>query len=210
MNRCWCCWAAVERAPGANTAARPSSGLGLALGLASYALAPANAKWWFGLPLSTGAVLAAAIAADQERTAGGEVAAALTFSFVAAPMCIAAGADPAIALSVAVVFATIFATSTLAVRGIIFEVRGGGDPRAARNTRRAALGLATAATVGLIGAAVYTILPWIALAAAAPGLMIAAWLVLRPPRSSRLRRVGWAIIAAAASVPVIFLTFVTT
>jgi hypothetical protein len=100
--------------------------LGLALGLASFALAPANAKWWFGLPLSTGAVLAAAIAADQERTAGGEVAAALTFSFVAAPMCVAAGADPGIALSVAVVFATIFATSTLAVRGIIFEVRGAG------------------------------------------------------------------------------------
>jgi hypothetical protein len=183
--------------------------LGLVLGLASFALAPANAKWWFGLPLAAGTVLAAVIAADQEKTSGGEVCAALTFSFVAAPMCVAGGADSTIALSVAVVFAATFVTSTLAVRGIILDVRAGGDPRAARTARLAAVMLACVAIAGLLLAAVSAILPWVALAAAVPGLLTATWLALRPPQSSRLRDVGWVIIAASASIPVIFLVFVT-
>ncbi len=135
--------------------------------------------------------------------------AALTFSFVAAPMCVAAGADSTIALSVAVVFAATFVTSTLAVRGIILDVRAGGDPRAARTARLAALMLACVAIAGLLLAAVSAILPWVALAAAVPGLLTATWLALRPPQSSRLRDVGWVIIAASASIPVIFLVFVT-
>jgi hypothetical protein len=177
------------------------------LGLTSFTIAPADVKWWFGLPLSTGAVVIATITADREKTCGGEVAAALTFSFVAAPMCVAAGAEPRMALSIAIVFAATFVTSTLAVRGIVLAVRGGGNTRAARVVRLSALMFACAALAGLLAAAVFAILPWVALTAAAPGSMTAIWLSARPPAPSRLRSVGWTIIGAAASVPVIFIVF---
>ena len=93
--------------------------------------------------------------------------------------------------------------------GSSLDVRAGGDPRAARTARLAALMLACVAIAGLLLAAVSAILPWVALAAAVPGLLTATWLALRPPQSSRLRDVGWVIIAASASIPVIFLVFVT-
>src|SRR5262245_62060924 len=70
----------------------------IAAGVFAVLLAP-RAMWWsFLLPLAPGALLAAAIVLGREKHALGEVGAALTFSFVAVPLCLASGASARTAL----------------------------------------------------------------------------------------------------------------
>jgi hypothetical protein len=49
-------------------------------------------------------------------------------------------------------------------------------------------------------------MPWTALLASAPGLAVASWLVLFSPKATRLRTVGWTLVAAAAAGALILVT----
>src|SRR6185503_6966685 len=107
------------------------------------------------------------------------------------PVTMAAGSSMKVAFAVAIPFALLFTTTTLAVRIVILRVRGGGDPRA------------TVATA-VIGAMTVTgWLPWSALFASAPGLITASIVAARPPAPARLRSLGWTLVAISTLTAVI-------
>jgi hypothetical protein len=104
-----------------------------------------------------------------------------------------------------VVFASIFVTGTLGVRVVILRARGGGRPHAVRVTRVALLITASVATGGVVAAAMTGTLPWAALVAAAPGLVLAVSLALRPPPPTRLRLVGWLLVSTSAAAALVMI-----
>lgn len=167
-------------------------------GAATVWLAPPYLRWGFLLPLATAAAFAATVLAHREKSAGGEIIAAIAFASIALPVGLTAAAGTAAAVSVASAFALVSGASTLAVRVVILRVRGGGDPSGVRRTRAllAVLALTTIAVLAI--AASRAVLPWIPLLAAVPGLIVVTVLALRPPPPMRLRRVGWTLFAASA------------
>jgi hypothetical protein len=175
----------------------------LVSGAAAILMTPAGARWAFLLPLLPAAVVARAIAAGREKTWDAEVGVALAFSLAAVPECLAAGASPAVAFSVALPFAAIFVAATLAVRVVIVRVRSGGNPGAAGAMARAALAVVVLSAVGLAWAGAVSLLPWTALLAAAPGLLVAAVVALAPPPPSKLRTLGWTLVATSVLAVVI-------
>lgn len=179
------------------TASAVGAGL-LATGLVSPAV-----RWSLLLPLGPAAVLAAAIAAKREKGVESEIAVALAFSLLAVPVCLAAGASIATALAVSIPFASIFMTGTLAVRVIVFRVRGGGDPRAVCAARWSVLAVAAAAAATFAAAIARAGLPSIAPGAAAPGLLAALWMAMFPPPAARLRAVGWTLVATSVAAGII-------
>lgn len=174
-------------------------------GMWALVLAPATVRWSLIVPLAPAVLLAIAIAIEHEKRALGEVAAALTFSSVAVPLCLTSGAPLRTALSVAVAFAAIFVTATLAVRVVILRVRGGGNPRAERRTRATVWVVSGALLVSIAWASARGLMPWATIAAAAPGLVGALWLSARPPSPSSLRTVGWTLVATSAAAAVILI-----
>lgn len=177
----------------------------LSSGLLGLWLAPPPARAALVLPLVPAAVLAAMLLAGREKSLAGETAAALAFSGAAVPIALAAGASAGTALAIALTFASIFVTGTLAVRVIILKVRAGGDPSATRATRILVLAVAAAAAGGLSAAGAQGALPWAALAGAAPGLVAAAVVALRTPAPARLRRVGWTLVSASTAAAIILI-----
>jgi hypothetical protein len=113
-----------------------------------------------------------------------------------------------VAFAVAIPFALLFITTTLAVRVVILRVRGGGDPAATVATRRVTLAISLGAFV-VIGA--LTMAGWLASAvimAAAPGLLTAAVVAARPPAPTRLRSLGWSLVAVSTLTAVIVVVVV--
>lgn len=180
-----------------------ASATGVASGLLALASMPAAIRWSFALPLIPAVFLAATIPLNREKSGPAEVAVALGFAFVAVPAIIAANAPVETAFAVAIAFALTFISGTLAVRGIILDVRGGGQPRAASATRHSVMALAILAVAALWVAAIQEVLPWTTLVAAAPGLLMATWLSLFPLPAARLRTVGWTLIAASTTAAMI-------
>jgi len=174
-------------------------------GLATvWSLAP-EIRWSLVLPLVPALFAGVAIAAKFEKSSIGEVAVALMFSFVAVPMCLAAGAPTGTALAVGIAFGLVFVAGTLAVRVMVIAVRGGATPRAARPLRMAILMLTSVASLALVAAASRTLLPWTTLLAAAPGLAGASWLAIFPPSPARLRMVGWTLVTVSAGAALILI-----
>src|SRR5262245_61819779 len=169
----------------------------VASGIAAIWTAPPGLRIWFALPLPPAALLIAAIARRRENRWPAEVSAALAFSLAAVPVCLAAGARPSTAFSVAIPFALLSVIGTLAVRVVILKVRGGGDPRATAITRVAVLFLALLGTAGLAWAAEVELVRWSALLAAVPGLLTAAAVALRAPSATYLRSIGWTLVAVS-------------
>jgi len=180
-----------------------SSATAAGAGLVAVWSVPLAIRYWCLLPLLPAAFLAEAITVEREKSLPAEVAVALAFSLAAVPVGLAAGASTRAALAVGIAFASIFVSGTLAVRVIVLEVRGGGDPRKAWATRVTLLVSAAAAGLGLVGAAWQGLLPWTAPLATAPGLASAGWLAAFPPAPTRLRAVGWTLVAAAAAAALI-------
>lgn len=180
--------------------------LGAAAGLAALALMPAGTRWSVASPVAPALLLAIALARGTEKSWYGEVAAALAFSCAAVPIAMAGGATARAALAVAIPFALLFVASTLAVRVIILQVRGGGNPAAVAATRRAALVLAciSPCVLGLLAAA--GLVPSSTLAAAAPGLVTAAAIAACPPPPARLKTVGWTILGVSVLTTAIVVT----
>jgi YwiC-like protein len=179
--------------------------IGAAAGVSAIVFASREIRWALLLPLAPAALLAIAIAIEHEKRALGEVAAAVTFSSVAVPIALAAGASLRVAFSIGVAFAAIFVTATLAVRVVILRVRGGGKPRAERNTRITVWIVSAALLASIAWASARHLTSWAAMAAAAPGVLGAVWLSMRPPSPAYLRTVGWTLIATSALAALILI-----
>ena len=171
--------------------------LGVAAGLAAVTRLDAATRWYLAIPAVPAIVLMVAMIKGREKSWFGEAAAALAFAGAAVPIALAAGASVDTALAVAIPFALLFTTTTLAVRVVVLRVRGGGDPGAAAATQRAALILSAISTLVIAG---LTLTGWLAssvLLAAAPGLLTGTIVAARPPAATRLRTVGWSLVAVS-------------
>ena len=160
-------------------------------------------RWSLAVPAVPALFLTGAMVAGREKSWYGETAAAFAFAGVAVPVALAAGATADVALAVAIPFALLFSTTTLAVRVVILRVRGGGDPYAEAATRRATFTVAGMAIV-LIG--LMTLggrLEPAVLTASAPGLLAATVIAARPPSPTRLRALGWSLVAVSTLTAVI-------
>ena len=189
----WLCW---------------TGAVGIAASLAAVTLTDSTIRWSFAVPAIPALLLAVAMVNGREKSWYGETAAALAFAGAAVPVMTAAGAPIAVAWTVAIPFALLFTTTTLAVRVVILRVRSGGDPHAAVATRRATLTICATAAV-LIG--VVTTRGWLApslLSATAPGLLTASIVAARPPSPARLRRLGWSLVAVSTLTALILVVFV--
>ena len=168
-----------------------------AAGLAGMWTMPEKARWTLLVPMAPATLLAAAVAANREKGVLGEAAAALAFSCASVPVCLAGGGPTAGAFGIAAVFAGVFVAETLAVRAMLVASRGGGDVSAAKRTRAWAVMAAVIAVAGLSAAWQLDLLSGAAPLAAAPGLVVALWLAAAPPQPTRLRQVGWTLVATA-------------
>ena len=174
-----------------------------AAGFAGLSLMHPTVRWSIAVPIVPAALLAVAARRGSEKTWYGESAAALAFSGVAVPISMAAGESVRTAVAVAIPFALVFVASTLAVRVVILRVRRGGDFTAMAVTRRAALLMTVGGAALLALASRAGILPAFVIAAAAPGLLLAAAIAVRPPAPSHLRTVGWTLVAVSILTTVI-------
>ena len=191
------------------SAARALAGclvVGAAAALGALVTIEPSARWSILVPVVPAALLAVATVRGREKSWYGETAAALAFSGAAIPVSMAAGLPLSLAATVAIPFALLFVSSTLAVRVVILRVRGGGDARATSATRRAALSLAVGASVALGIVAARGLLPASIIAAAAPGLLTASVIALRPPAPSRLRTLGWTLVAVSVLTTALVVT----
>lgn len=82
-------------------------------GLLAIWLVSSAVRWSLLLPLAPAVVLASAVGAKREKGVESEIPAALAFSLLAVPVCLAAGASAATALAISIPFASIFVTGTL-------------------------------------------------------------------------------------------------
>jgi hypothetical protein len=171
--------------------------IAIAAGLGAVARLDHVARWSLAVPIVPAALLIVAMVNGREKSWFGEAAAALAFAGVAVPVAMAAGASSAVGLAIAIPFALLFTTTTLAVRVVILRVRAGGDPRAAAATRCATLTISVLASVliGTMTAAGW--LPASVLLASAPGLLTAAIVAARPPAATKLRGLGWTLVAVS-------------
>jgi hypothetical protein len=180
----------------------------VATGLAAGLLIDPDIRWSLAVPGIPVLLLAIAMVGGREKSWYGETAAAFAFAGVAVPVTMAAGASVDVALAVAIPFALLFITTTLAVRVVILRVRGGGDPAATTATRRITLAISLGAFV-VIGA--LTIAGWLASAvimAAAPGLLTAAVVAVRPPAPTHLRSLRWSLVAVSMLTAVVLVVAV--
>ncbi len=178
-------------------------------GGAAVAVSPPDVRWAFVLPLAAAGWLAAAIATGREKTWQGETAAALAFSLTAIPICLAAGIPGRMAAAVAIPFALLFVTATLAVQAVIVRVRAGGNARASAALRRGVLVTCVLAAAGLVLTAAASVLPWTAALASAPGLVVASVIAWTLPAPARLRTVGWTLVAASVFTTIVVIASAT-
>jgi hypothetical protein len=183
-----------------------SAGIAAASGAITVLSMEAGTSWSLAVPALPALVFGILTMRGREKSWPGEVAAAAAFAALAMPVSMAAGAAPRSALAITLPFAVLFVAGTLAVRTVVLRVRGGGDVQAASRMRRGAAGVAVAGMAGLAWLAARDVMPPAAPLAAAPGLTLALAIAARPPHPSRLRALGWTLVAAcgfAAAVLVI-------
>jgi hypothetical protein len=182
-----------------------AGGVAVAAGVAALWFSPAAARWSFAIPLVPAALLGLALLVNAEKSTVGELAAVVTFSSLAIPVCLVSDVSLRVAVSIALAFALLFTASTLGVRVVILKVRGGGSPERVRSTRLLLFAVTAAAIVGLVLAAMNATLPWLALFAAIPGVAVATALAVCPPAPTRLRTVGWTLVSASAAAALILI-----
>ena len=178
---------------------------GIAAAMGAWIVTAPGLRWSFAVPGVPALLLAIAMTTGREKSWYGETLAALAFSGVPVPVMLAAGASTDAAWAVAIPFALLFITTTLAVRVVILRVRGGGNPGAAAATRRATLAISGAGAIGVGALILAGHIASSALIAAAPGLLAAAFIVLRPPPAAHLRRVGWTLVAVSTATTLVLI-----
>lgn len=170
-----------------------------------FAMAP-SVRWSIVVPLVPAALLIGAAIRGSEKSWYGETATALTCAGAAIPVAMAGGASLLTSARVAIPFALLFVSSTLAIRVVILRVRRGGDLEATAATRRAALVLAAASSILLVFASGRGLLPPSILVATAPGLLTAVAIAVHPPAPSRLRTLGWTLVVISVLTTAIVVT----
>ena len=155
-----------------------------------------EARWSLAVPAVPAVLLGAATIRGHEKSWHGEVAAASPLpSRRASPL--RRRWPPRLAAAIALPFTLLFVAGTLAVRTVILRVRGGGDLRATSVTRRSTVAVTAGGGACLTLLCALGVLPLAALVAATPGLMVALAIVTRPPQPTRLRPIGWTLVAVA-------------
>ena len=174
-----------------------------ALACAAVAIAsmPVDALIGLSVPGVLTLALAIVIAARHERKTAGEILTTLTLSSLAYPVALAVQAPSRAAVTLAAAFATAFVAATLSVRAVIMCTR---RPPAALSRITAGLAL----VVGILGLAALWRLglaagvgSWAVLPVCGVGFV----LVLAPPSATRLRLVGWTLIAATVVTAIILI-----
>jgi hypothetical protein len=163
----------------------------------------AAARWSIAIPGVFALLVAATVLCDREKSWYGETAAAIAFAGLALPQTMAGGAPLASAAAVALPFALLFVTTSLAVRAVIVRVRGGGDARAAAALRWSAFGVSVAGAAGLAWLTALELLPATTLFAASPGVAAVVTFHLWPLPAARLRAIGWTLACVSAATAVI-------
>jgi hypothetical protein len=152
-------------------------------------LGPSRA--WTALPaIGASVLLAPFVAARKEKTAWGEIIAAIAMATAALPASLAAEIPRDLALCAIASWSLGAITATCGVREVISAQRA----PASFVARIASPALIT--LVG-IGAVVAGWLPWWSIAAASPSLALALGLAASPPHPGHLRRVGWTLATAS-------------
>lgn len=149
------------------------------------------------LSLVVPALLATAVGAvvltHRERSTGGEVLVAIALASVSLPVAVSGGVTRGAALTLFLVFASVFVTATFAVRTLIGRVtRAKGPPAAAAAV--VALGFVAALAVLAVTGHVSPVAPYAAL----PMCAVALALTARPLSPKHLRAVGWTLVGATA------------
>jgi hypothetical protein len=172
--------------------------IAVAAGAVAILLAPPSARWAFFVPVLPGAWLLDRAVRGREKTTAGETGAAVAFASIAVPIVVAGGESWHLGAAIALAFALLFAASTLAVRVVILRTRAGGDPVAARRTRVGVFSLAALGAVIAVAATAAGVVGRGAALAVLPGLLFACIVAAFPPRPTKLRRVGWTLVAVSA------------
>lgn len=150
------------------------------------------------LPAALALALAPIIARRRERSAAGEVLAALALSSTALPVGLAAGASLVAALTAASVWAVGFAVVTVVIRGVLAFSRREPDARLAARSIPAGVALAGAVALVVSGHG-----PVALAAGLAPLCALALALAAAPPPARRIKAVGWGVVAAGVATLVV-------
>jgi hypothetical protein len=167
---------------------------------------PGRTPWLVLLPIVPAAVVLVCAWRGTEKQWVAQVGVALAFSLTVVPICAAAGVPVAAYSAIAAVYAVNFILGSLAVRVVVLRVRGGGNPGAVDLARRTVLGVAiAAATAGAVFLAVGGTAPLSAVLAFLTGIALPVLLASFPPAPSQLRRVGWTLVGASATVTMLLI-----
>lgn len=172
---------------------------GVAATTGSFGLISLGAeRAWSALPAFGAAVLLAPfIASRKEKTAWGEVIAAIAMASAALPASIASGISPTLAIAAIFAWSLGAIVATCGVRTVI---------AAQRNATSLPGRIAVPAMVSALGAIAVAPgwLPWWSFAAAAPSMVLALGLATKPPHPRHLKTVGWTL-AGASMVTLVLL-----
>ena len=170
-------------------------------GVSAIAFAASEVRIALVVPAALTTILGLAILAQREHTTAGEVLSALALSSLALPVALAGGAPPTAALSCAAVFSAAFVSGTLCVRAVIFATRR--PPSAGARAMAGLIAAASIAALWMLGAAgrASPSAPWAALPVCGGGLL----LVLRPPSTRHLRRIGWSLVATTTLTAIVLI-----
>ena len=170
---------------------------GVALGVVGLLLASPAVRWAAVPVAGLGIAFGAVLAAGAERSASGEVLAAVTLAGACFPMALASGVDGATAARAWLVWSLGFAA-------IAFPVRNIGAHRSVTAPASGRL-LPAAGVLALALVLRGTVLGWLELVALAPLVLASACLAITRPEPRRLRQIGWAIVGATVCTSVVLL-----
>ena len=167
----------------------------------------ADLRWTFLIPAVPALWLFRAILTGREKTLSAEATVAMAFAGAAIPVCAASGKLMA-GIVIAAAYALVFFLGTLTVRVIILRTRGGGNPAAVRRTQRLTFAVAALGTSIALAGAADGVVPWLVVAAILPATAFASVLAAFPPPATRLKRVGWSLVAVTAATAVLLVAAV--
>lgn len=146
------------------------------------------------LPAALALAMVPVIAARRERSAVGEVLAAVALSSTALPVGLASGASLLAALTAAAVWSLGFAVVTVVIRGVLAFSRGRADARLGARAIPAAALLAGSVALAAAGSVAAGLA-----AGVAPLCVLAMVLAAAPPPARHIKAVGWGVVAAGVA-----------
>jgi hypothetical protein len=172
--------------------------------LAGVLLAPRAAQALLLLPLGLGGAAVGLALSGRARSSLGELGAGIALCAWAAPITAAGGEPPLRAVGSAAVIGLTFCAAVIAIRALIRGNKPYADRRQVAVRGELAITLCFVAAAG-IGAA--TRLWLVGLLVPLPVIAVSAAFCAFLPSPRKLRRLGWAMAAASASVPVLLAVF---